>query len=63
MARNTNQCAKLLRGILLNDLQFELEDHPDQGAVFLRESETGSIYRVATHDRHLTNSFWNFYLR
>jgi hypothetical protein len=63
VARNTNQCAKLLRGILLNDLQFELEDHPDQGAVFLRESETGSIYRVATHDRHLTNSFWNFYLR
>jgi hypothetical protein len=31
--------------------------------VFLREKETRSVYRVVTHDKHLTNSFWNFYLR
>ena len=63
VARDTNQCAKLLRGILLDELEFELEEQPDQGAVFLREKETRSIYRVATDDQHLTNSFWNFYLK
>jgi hypothetical protein len=63
VARDTNQCAKLLRGILLNELEFELEEQPDQGAIFLREKETRSIYRVVTHDQHLTNSFWNFYLK
>jgi hypothetical protein len=63
VARDTNQCAKLLRGILLDELDFELEERTDQGAVFLREKETRSVYRVATHDQHLTNSFWNFYLK
>jgi hypothetical protein len=63
VARDTNQCAKLLRGIILDELEFELEEHPDQGAVFLREKETRSVYRVVTDDKHLTNSFWNFYLK
>ena len=63
VARNTNQCAKLVRGILLDELEFELEEQPDQGAIFLREKETRSVYRVVTHDQHLTNSFWNFYLK
>jgi hypothetical protein len=63
VARNTNQCARLLRGILLDELEFELEEEPDRGAIFLREKETRSVYRVVTNDQHLTNSFWNFYLR
>jgi hypothetical protein len=63
VARDTNQCAKLLRGILLNELEFDLEEQPGLGAIFLREKETRSVYRVVTHDQHLTNSFWNFYLK
>lgn len=63
VARDTSQCARLLRGILLDELNFELEERPDLGATFLREKETRSVYRVATHDQHLTNSFWNFYLK
>jgi hypothetical protein len=63
VARDTDQCAKLIRGILLDELEFELEEQPQYGAVFLREKETRSVYRVVTHDHHLTNSFWNFYLK
>jgi len=63
VARDTSQCAKLIRGILLDELEFELEEQPEDGAVFLREKETRSVYRVETHDQHLTNSFWNFYLK
>jgi hypothetical protein len=63
VARDTNQCAKLIRGILLNELKFELEESPELGAIFLKEKETQSVYRVETSDQHLTNSFWNFYLK
>jgi hypothetical protein len=63
VARDIGQCTHLLRGILLNSLAFELDEQPAQGAVYLRESVTKSVYRVITHDQHLTNSFWNFYLK
>ena len=63
VARDTNQCAKLIRGILLDELEFELEEQPEHGAVFLREKETRSVYRVVTHDQHLTNSFWKSSLK
>ena len=63
VARDINQCARLVRGIILRELEFELEEDSNQGAIFLKEKETQSVYRVVTHDTHLTNSFWNFYLR
>jgi hypothetical protein len=63
VASDTEQCAKLLRGILLDELEFELDEEPERGAIFLREKETRSVYRVITRDQHLTNSFWNFYLK
>jgi hypothetical protein len=44
VARDTNQCAKLILGILLDELEFVLEEQPDHGAIFLRERETRSVY-------------------
>ena len=64
VARNSDQCAKLVRGVLLNELHFDLVDLPGvPGATVLRERETKSIFRVCTKDTHLTNAFWNFYLK
>ena len=63
VARDTSQCAKLLRGILLKELEFELEEHPDQGAVFLREKNSICFFEVVTHDQHLTNSFLELLLK
>ena len=64
VARKTEQCAKLVRSILLNKLEFSIKDlSGGEGAAELREKETNSLYRVVTEDQHLVNSFWNFYLQ
>jgi hypothetical protein len=64
VARNKDECARLVRGVLLNDLEFEFEDSPDgKGLVCLLEKTTGSVFRVSTKDTHVINSFWNFYLQ
>ena len=64
VARKVEQCAKLVREILLNELKFDVVDlEGGEGAAELRERDTNSLYRVVTEDRHLVNSFWNFYLR
>jgi hypothetical protein len=63
VARDTNQCAKLLQGILLDELGFDLDDRSNENFIFLREKATRSVHRVVTRDQHLTNSFWNFYLK
>ena len=60
VARDVGECVDLLRGVLLNTLEFVIEDI--EGVVVLREKNTKSIFRVVTKDKHLTNSFWNFYL-
>lgn len=60
VARTVDECAALLRRVVLGELEFRLDDREDVTAVV--EIETGSIYRVVTKDTHLTNSFWNFYL-
>ncbi|MBK9974449.1 MAG: hypothetical protein IPP14_06720 [Planctomycetes bacterium] len=64
VARSISECAKLIRRILLGQLEFVLE-HKDTEVgryFFLRESTTQSIFRVVTGDAFLTNAFWNFYL-
>lgn len=66
VARSVSECARLVRGILLRTLEFEIEEQdPKQmgGSVLLREKSTRSIFRVVTGDNHLTNSYWNFYLQ
>ena len=60
VARDVEECVDLLIGVLLNTLEFVFDDIED--VVVLREKYTKSIFRVVTKDKHLTNSFWNFYL-
>ncbi|MBU9556024.1 hypothetical protein [Burkholderia multivorans] len=59
VCREISVCAELIRRIVLNKMQFYIEDR--DGYVLLREKLTDSIFRVMTNDRLLTNSFWNFY--
>jgi len=56
--------SSLLRRILLNTLEFDIEEvKSDKGSMLLlRERISGGIFRVVTGDKVLTNSFWNFYL-
>lgn len=66
VARSPDECARLLRGIMLKELEFDIEESPVQGQNYnnyvLRERSTKSVFRVVTGDLLLTNSFWNFYM-
>lgn len=62
VARTARECGDLVRGILLRDLSFDIEQTPKEDAIILVEKETRSSFRVVTKDECLTNSFWNFYL-
>jgi len=64
VARTISECAALVRAIMTNELQFDLERGSDQfeGSLLLRERMTGSVFRVVTGDDFLTNAFWNYYL-
>jgi len=64
VARTPAQCATLLRRIILNELDYILEPKMaviNKDFIYLRESTTGSVYRVMTNNPLLTNTFWNFY--
>lgn len=60
VVRSVADCAALLRRILLNDMELEVEEKDQMW--YLREQISGCAYRVVTNDRKLNNSFWNFYL-
>jgi hypothetical protein len=60
VVRSVEHCARLIRNIVLQSLEFELrESH--QG-LELREKISGCIFRVMSKDSRLTNTFWNFYI-
>ncbi len=61
VVRTIPECAKLLRGVLTNSLEFEIRDSPGEQMWYLLEKISGSVYRVVSRDRKLTNCFWNFY--
>lgn len=61
VARTPEQCSKLIYRVLTNRLSFKLSE--ESGSLLLREELTGSVFRVVTADKFLTNSFWNFYTR
>lgn len=62
VARTVEECAKLLRGVMLCDMEFEIQEPtPEVPLTLLREQLTGSVFRVVTEDELLTNTFWNFY--
>ena len=60
VVRTVDQCAQLTRNILTRRLDLDLDEV--DGYTALRERISGCIFRVMTHDKMLTNSFWNFYL-
>ncbi|MGH7146418.1 MAG: hypothetical protein ACREIJ_00740 [Nitrospiraceae bacterium] len=67
VVRSVNDCAKLLRKIMLNEMEFDLEKKVAKNNKIvhwaLREKISKCIFRVVTGDELLTNSFWNFYLK
>ena len=60
VVRTPKECAAIVRGIMTQSLEFKLDDAP--GNTVLRETISGSIFRVMTSDAMLTNTFWNFYI-
>jgi hypothetical protein len=60
VVRSTDNCAKLIRNIVLQCLEFDLEEAKE--GVVLKEKISKCIFRVMTKDSMLTNTFWNFYL-
>jgi len=72
LVRNAKQCIKVLKKVLLRNLDFYLEkidpsyqeyacgDYTE--TYVLREKITSSPYRIVIGDELLTNSFWNYYL-
>lgn len=66
VVRKMDECAQILRKVLLRELEFYIEEpklSDDGKTTVLREKITRSVYRVVTGDVHLTNCFWNFYAR
>lgn len=60
VVRTVDQCAELVRRIVTRTLEFDLVEK--NGYTLLIERISGCVFRVATGDTMLTNSFWNFYL-
>lgn len=74
LVRDASQCIKVLRRVLLRELEFTIkkEEIPElqewargdyENTYILYETITGSPYRIVIGDTLLTNSFWNFYLK
>jgi len=63
VVRTLDQCVSLIRSIVLNKLDFDLEEREVEGRQYLllRERISKSIFRVMTGDQQLSNSFWNYY--
>jgi len=64
VVRTVNDCAELIRRILLNKLEFTIDPVDKNGNryLLLRETISNCVFRVMTGDIMLTNAFWNFYL-
>jgi hypothetical protein len=59
VVRTIEQCADLLRAILTNKAEFDIQ--VDEGCRTLVERNSRSVFRVVTDNEKLTNSFWNLY--
>lgn len=64
VVRSIEDCAELIRRVLMGTLEFDLQTRiiQDREYIFLREQISESVFRVMTGDAMLTNAFWNFYL-
>ncbi len=59
VVRSSDQCAKMLRKVLLHDLDLSIRH--EGGNFLLEEAETQSTLRVATDDPMLSHSFWTYF--
>ena len=68
VVRSVDDCAQLLRDLVLNEVSFAFEfiqdkrNTDDKGVVVLQEKISKSPFRAVTQYEKLANSFWNFYL-
>lgn len=64
VVRTIKDCVSLLKGILLNSLEFDIERKvvSEKEYIYLRERISKCIFRLKTGDVLLTNSFWNYYI-
>lgn len=62
VVRSVEKCAKLLRRLLLNSCEFDIERSGREGATLLVEKISRCPFRVLTDNETLTNSFWSRYL-
>lgn len=59
---NIEDVAELIFRIFENQMVYQLEQkEPNSGFLRLKEELTGSVVRLQTNDRHLTETFWNHY--
>ena len=61
VVRDVRTCAELMFRILTNQMEFDVQESKELNCWLLVERLSGSIFRVVTKDRKLTNCFWNFY--
>ena len=64
VVRDVDSCAKLVKTIVFRSMDFDIRSEIKESGeyLYLIEKISKSIYRVATGDPLLTNTFWNFYL-
>jgi hypothetical protein len=62
VARSVAECAKLLRGLLLNSCEFDIQRSVREGATLLVEEISRCPFRVLSDNDTLINSFWSWYL-
>ena len=64
VVRNLDDCVTLIRRILTQSMEFDIdiEQRLTGEYIVLREQISRCVFRVTTGDRILANSFWNFYL-
>jgi hypothetical protein len=59
VVRTPDQCALMLRKIMLRERTFNIEH--EKGIFLLREKETNSVLRVVSDDPLLTHAFWTYF--
>jgi succinate dehydrogenase flavin-adding protein (antitoxin of CptAB toxin-antitoxin module) len=64
VVRDIEDCARIVKRIVTKTLSFKIDKNTDtigQRYIYLREGISNCIYRLATGDPLLTNTFWNYY--
>ncbi len=59
VVRSPEDCAKMLRKVLLRERTFTIRH--EKGNFLLEETETKSVLRVVSDDPYLTHAFWTFF--